>query len=75
MKNHFINKNKIIEAYISEPYKNSGEDFDFISTHGWQLHLVVAYHSDGYPIKTVIDKESEQACLLLAEDLGLTQIY
>ncbi len=70
----FINKDKIIEAVILEPYTASEDDFDFGNTRGWQLVLIVGYYQDGHPIKVVIDKDSKESCELLAKSFNLIEI-
>jgi len=69
----FVNKERIIEAFILEPYTSDENGFDFTPTRGWQLHLVLGYGSDGYPFKSVINKETEKDCIDLAIELGLTK--
>ena len=72
MKN-FVNANKIIEAYIAEPYNNTEQTWHSDS-HGWQLILVLGFLENGYPEKRAIDLASESECIELAEKLGLTNI-
>ena len=70
----FINKNKIIEANINEPYENEGENWDMTNTRGWELVLTVGYDERTYPIKITIPKESEKECIDTVINLGLTQL-
>ena len=54
---NYINKNNIIEAYISEPYENCNESWDVSESHGWRLVLVIGFQNDGtaYGRKLVIE--------------------
>jgi hypothetical protein len=63
-----INKDKIVEAFIRKPYKNTGENWDHESSHGWQVVLVI----DISPEAThyIIDKESEEECIEFINSLG-----
>lgn len=71
---HFVNINKITEAYISEPYENSGEHWDMGNTHGWEIVLITSYDSDGRPNRIVVPQESEIDCIKKLKDFGLVQI-
>jgi len=53
---HFVNKDKILEAYITEPYANSGESWDISSSKGWEVVLTMGYLQDGYPEESICDK-------------------
>lgn len=66
-----INKNKIIEAEILEPY--AGDNYLPFSSpsHGWQVVFIMGYMQDGYPIKIVIDKPTKTECMELILDFGL----
>ena len=70
----FVNTSKIIEAFISEPYENSGEPFDMGNTHGWEVILITGYTQDGYPNKITISEESEIDCIKKLNKLGLVQV-
>ena len=70
----FINKDQILEAYVSEPNTNSGENWDISETHGWRLVLVMGRTNEGYPINVTIEKESELECTEKAIKLGLTSL-
>jgi len=70
----YTNKNKIIEAFIVEPYQNSGDAWDLSSSHGWQAVLIVGYSVDGYPNKITVDKEDEISCMKFLDSLELTKI-
>ena len=65
-----INKDRVIEAYIREPYVNSGEQWDYGHTHGWQVVLVVGYLSEGQERSVVIDKETKEECVDLINSFG-----
>lgn len=69
-----INKDKVIEAFIREPYINSGEQWDMGHTHGWQVILVVGYLADGYQRDIIIDKESRDECVNLIQKLGFIDV-
>jgi len=71
---HWINKDQIKEAFISEPYENSGEVFEVYPSHGWQVILIMNYNSDGYHDKVTIDRGSENDCINLLMKLGLILI-
>lgn len=73
MKNHFINPDKIIEAYINEPHQNSGEPWDLIQSHGWILNLVVGY-VESYPQKIEIELFDEKEGVNLLESFGLFKV-
>lgn len=72
----FVNKHKIIEGSILEPYtreENYGWN-DFSSTHGWQVVLIMGLNEDGYHHKIIIDKDNQNQCFDLLMELGLTCI-
>jgi hypothetical protein len=71
---NFINPNKIIEAYISEPYENSGEGWDMYPTHGWQAVIITGYAQDGCPTRCVIECENEKEAYSKLIKLGLIPI-
>lgn len=71
---HFVNPNKIIEAYISEPYENCGESWDMGNTHGWEIILITSYDSDVRPIRVVFPQESEIDAINKLIELGLKPI-
>jgi hypothetical protein len=74
MKNHVVNKDKILEAFILEPYKSDNDlPFDHPS-HGWQVVFVMYYYPDGYPAQITINKESEEECVDLINSLGFLKI-
>lgn len=70
----YINKNKIIQAEIIEPYQNSGLSGDFLETHGWIIVLIMDGAFDGFPVKITIDKDSKEECKNELFRLGLTRI-
>lgn len=72
--NHFINPNKIIEAYISKPNENCGENWDMSRTHGWEIVLITGYDESGIPHSVVVVEESEINCIKKLKDLGLVAI-
>lgn len=67
-----INKDKIITAQIKRPHVKIDE-FDFEQTHGWQIVFTVGYN-ENYPINLVYDKNSEEECLKIINQLGLIEI-
>jgi hypothetical protein len=69
MKNHLVNKHKIIEAFYLEPY-SPDKDMPFGDDHGWRIVLITGYQSDGYPNKITIDKKSEKECIDFLDSLG-----
>jgi hypothetical protein len=69
-----INKDKIIEAYIKEPYENSGEQWDYHHTHGWQVIIVVGYLSEGQEKSITIDKNSKEECEELLQSFGFVPV-
>ena len=69
----FVNKNKIIEAYIREPNKNTGEDWDDSVTCGWALIITIGY-DQGQPITRLIERDSEASCHYMAQRLDLTSL-
>lgn len=70
----YINKNKIIEASISEPYENCNESWDISESHGWRLILHIGYQCDGYPNLIKIDYDSKEECLNAIKKLNLTEL-
>jgi len=70
----FVNTDKIIEAFISKPYENSGEPWDLGNTHGWEVVLVTGYNNEGYPYKITIPEESEIDCIKKMNKLVLIQV-
>lgn len=70
----YINPNKVIAAKILDPYANTGEPWDHISTRGWQVSFIVGYLPDCCPITIIVDKESEEDCIALIESFGLITI-
>ena len=74
MKHHVINKDKIYEAYVNEPYE-ADSDLPFSGTsHGWQIVLVLGYSNDGYQNKTVIDKNNEEECIDFIKSLNFLNV-
>ena len=73
MKHHHINTSKIYEAFVKEPHEDDGSDPFDRGSHGWQVVLVMGYDENGFS-RTVIDKESEQACLEFLNSLGLLKV-
>lgn len=65
-----VNRDKIIEAQIIEPYENDPTIPIDGNTHGWQVALIVGYTNEGFPIKMIIDKESEYECKQFMYNLG-----
>ena len=72
--NHYINRDKIIEAYISEPYISTGEIYDIYASHGWQIVFIMGYADDGYHNKVVCDMDSEDSCINKMMELNLTRL-
>ncbi|GEM_PF-4981781 len=70
-----INKNRIIEAYIREPYENSGESWDYGHSHGWQVVLVAGYLPEGQEIQIIIDKQSKEECVELITNFGFVSVF
>ena len=68
---HFVNRDKILEAYITEPYANSGESWDISSSKGWEVVLTMGYLQDGYPVRINIPLSSELECINKINELGL----
>lgn len=68
-----INRDKIIEASIIEPYEFDSEA-PFGSSHGWQVLLVVGYTMEGYPIQKNIDMENEDQCIEFIKGLNFVLI-
>ena len=73
MKNHLVNKDKIIEAFYLEPY-SPDKDMHFGEKHDWRIVLIIGYQSDGYPNKITIDKESEKECIDFLDNLGFLKM-
>lgn len=71
---NYINKNNIIEAYISEPYENCNESWDVSESHGWRLVLVIGFQNDGYPNLIKIDYDSKEKCLEAIKKLDLVEL-
>ncbi len=69
-----INKDRVIEAYIREPYTNSGEQWDYGPTHGWQVILVVGFLSEGQEREIIIEKESKEECVHLINSFGFVSV-
>ena len=69
-----VNKDRIIEAYIREPYENSGEQWDYGSSHGWQVILVVGFLSEGQERQIIIEKESKKECVDLINSFGFVSV-
>jgi hypothetical protein len=65
-----INKDRIIEARINEPYVNCGEAWDYISSRGWQVVLIVGYLEDGQERPIHVEKETKEQCEELIKELG-----
>lgn len=70
----YINKNKIIEASISEPHENCNESWDISESHGWRLILHVGYQYEGYQNLIKIDYDSKEECLNAIKKLNLTEL-
>ncbi|MBO0323486.1 hypothetical protein J0X14_14350 [Muricauda sp. CAU 1633] len=69
---HYININKIVEAFIQKPSKTDDE-LPFSEEHGWRVVIVTENMRQGdSPIK--INKDNKQACIKFMERLGLTQL-
>jgi hypothetical protein len=69
-----VNKDRIIEAYIREPYENSGEQWDYGHSHGWQVILVVGFLSEGQERQITIEKESKEECVYLINSFGFVSV-
>lgn len=63
-----INKDKIIEAYIREPYVHVKFSI------GWGVILIVGYSQENQPITILVEKNSQQECIEFLESLSLTII-
>lgn len=68
-----INKDRVIEAYIREPYTNCGEEWDY-PTHGWQVVLVVGYTSEDGERSILIDKRTKEECVDLINSFGFVSV-
>lgn len=69
-----INKDRIIEAYVKEPYKNSGEQWDYKPTHDWQVILVVGFLAEGHERQIIIEKKSKKECVALINSFGFVSV-
>ena len=69
-----INKDRVIEAYVIEPYKNSGEQWDYTPTHGWRVILVVGFLAEGQERQIIIEKESKEECIKLINSFGFVLV-
>jgi hypothetical protein len=77
MKNHVINRDHIVEAWISEPQKEetmfnivTGNVQICVQAHGWQVVLILA----GQNNYTRINKSSEQECIEFIEGLNFINV-
>ena len=70
----YINKDKIIMAFILEPYENGGEIYDISPSHGWQVQCIIGFTMEGHSITKEIDCESEDECIIVLNHLGLTSV-
>jgi len=68
---HFVNRDRILEAYIVKPYKNCGESWDIHPSNDWNVVLVMGYLQDGYPNKITMSFKSELECIDKINELGL----
>ena len=68
-----INKDKILYAYIIEPYENK-DKFNYNEPHGWLVALVFGYLPNGNEIKKVVTKESKEECIELIKSFGFISI-
>ncbi len=69
-----INKDRIIEAYVREPYKNSGEKWDYKPNHDWQVILVVGFLAEGHERQIIIEKKSKKECVALINSFGFVSV-
>jgi len=70
----YLNPQKVITASILKPYQNTGLEFDYTTSHGWQVVLITGYTEEGYAIREIIDYDTEEACLFVLEKMGLLRI-
>jgi len=70
----FVNKDKVIQAFVVEPYKNDGEPWDMGNTHNWQAKLIMGYFENGYPIEICIEVNSELEAIDIINGIGLHQL-
>jgi hypothetical protein len=68
-----INKDKILYAYIIEPYENK-DKWNQKEPHGWLVVLIFGYLPNGDEIKKVVTKESKEDCIELIKSFGFILI-
>ena len=67
MKHRVINRDKIAEAWIEEPYDGDG----FINPHGWRVMIGLDYNNGR---RISIDMPSEADCINFINSLNFVKI-